>query len=62
MTKHNVTGGNRCDLTKYRITLAIALSGLILSGWMFQTAYDQHMLVLRAGDEAGELLQMRGLV
>jgi len=62
MTKHDVTGGNRRELTKYRITLAVALAALVLAGWMIQTAYEQHIKVLQIGDETGERLQMRGAI
>lgn len=61
MTKHNVNGENRRDLTKYRLTLAAALVGLVLAGWMIQAAYAQHVSVLRIGDATGEALQFRGL-
>ena len=61
MTDHNVTGGTRRELTKYRITFAAALAALALAGWMIQTAYIQHIEILQNGDKAGELLQMRGL-
>ena len=60
MTDHNVTGGTRRELTKYRITFAAALAALALAGWMIQTAYIQHIEILQNGDKAGELLQMRG--
>ena len=62
MTDHNVTGGTRRELTKYRITFAAALAALALAGWMIQTAYEQHIKVLQIGDQTGELLQMRGLI
>lgn len=62
MTKHDVTGGQRRELTKYRITLAAALAALVLAGWMIQTAYEQHIKVLQIGDETGERLQMRGAI
>lgn len=62
MTKHDVTGGHRRELTKYRITLAAALAALVLAGWMIQTAYEQHIKVLQIGDETGERLQMRGAI
>ncbi|MDD2978184.1 hypothetical protein [Aquabacterium sp.] len=61
MTDHNVTGGTRRELTKYRITFAAALAALALAGWMIQTAYSQHIKILRIGDQSGEALQMRGL-
>ena len=61
MTDHNVTGGTRRELTKYRVTFAAAVIGLAVAGWMFQTAYEQHIKVLQIGDKSGELLQMRGL-
>ena len=32
MTDHNVTGGTRRELTKYRITFAAALAALALAG------------------------------
>lgn len=57
----NVTGGARRELTKYRITFAAALAALALAGWMFQTAYEQHIKVLQIGDDTGDRLQMRGL-
>ena len=56
MTDHNVTGGTRRELTKYRITFAAALAALALAGWMIQTAYIQHIEILQNGDTAGELL------
>lgn len=62
MTKHDVTGGQRRELTKYRITLAAALAALVLAGWIIQTAYEQHIKVLQIGDETGERLQMRGAI
>ncbi len=62
MTDHNVTGGTRRELTKYRITFAAALAAMALAGWMIQTAYEQHIKVLQIGDQAGERLQMRGLI
>ncbi len=62
MTDHNVTGGTRRELTKYRITFAAALAALALAGWMIQTAYGQHIKVLQIGDQTGERLQMRGLI
>lgn len=62
MTDHNVTGGTRRELTKYRITFAAALAALALAGWMIQTAYEQHIKVLQIGDQTGERLQMRGLI
>jgi hypothetical protein len=61
MTDHNVTGGTRRELTKYRITFAAALAALALAGWMIQSAYSQHIKILQIGDKTGELLQMRGL-
>lgn len=62
MTDHNVTGGTRRELTKYRITFAAALAALALAGWMIQTAYEQHIKVLQIGDQTGERLKMRGLI
>jgi uroporphyrinogen-III synthase len=62
MTDHNVTGGTRRELTKYRITFAAALAAMALAGWMIQTAYEQHIKVLQIGDQTGERLQMRGLI
>lgn len=62
MTKHDVTGGNRREATKYKITLAVALAALALAGWMIQTAYEQHIKILQIGDQTGERLQMRGLI
>lgn len=62
MAETNVTGGARRELTKYRVTLAAALAGLALAGWMIQAAYEQHIEVLRIGDQTGERLQMRGLI
>lgn len=61
MTDHNVTGGTRRELTKYRIIFATALAALALAGWMFQTAYEQHIKILQIGNKTGELVQMRGL-
>jgi uroporphyrinogen-III synthase len=61
MTDHNVTGGTCRELTKYRITFAAALAALALAGWMFQTAYEQHIKILQIGNQTGELVQMRGL-
>lgn len=61
MADTNVTGGTCRELTKYRMTFAAALAALALAGWMFQTAYEQHIKVLQIGDKSGELLQMRGL-
>ena len=61
MTEDNVTGDTRRELRKYRITFALAVAGLALAGWMFQTAYQQHVDVLNIGDKAGEQLQMRGM-
>ena len=61
MAETNVTGGTCRELTKYRMTFAAALAALALAGWMFQTAYEQHIKVLQIGDKSGELLQMRGL-
>ncbi|MFC7436574.1 hypothetical protein ACFQNJ_18880 [Hydrogenophaga bisanensis] len=62
MAETNVTGGARRELTKYRVTFAAALAGLALAGWMIQAAYEQHIEVLRIGDQTGERLQMRGLI
>lgn len=62
MAETNVTGGARRELTKYRVTFAAAVIGLAVSGWMFQTAYEQHIKVLQIGDQTGERLQMRGLI
>ena len=61
MTKDNVTGGQSRGLRKYRITFALALAGLAVAGWMFQTAYTQHVDLLNIGDKAGEQLQMQGM-
>lgn len=61
MADTNVTGGTCRELTKYRMTFAAALAALALAGWMFQTAYEQHIKVFQIGDKSGELLQMRGL-
>lgn len=61
MTDHNVTGGTRRELTKYRVTFAAAVIGLAGAGWIFQTAYEQHIKVLQIGDDTGQRLQMRGL-
>lgn len=52
---------NYRKIMTYRITFAASLVVLVLAGWMFQTAYEQHIKILRIGDKAGELLQMRGL-
>lgn len=57
MAETNLTGGQRRELTKYRMTFAAALAG-----WMIQAAYEQHIEVLRIGDQTGERLQMRGLI
>lgn len=54
--------GSRRELTKYRIVLAAAVAGLFSTGWMIQTAYEQHIKVLQIGDQTGERLQMRGLL
>lgn len=62
MAETNLTGGQRRELTKYRMTFAAALAGLALAGWMIQAAYEQHIEVLRIGDQTGERLQMRGLI
>ena len=62
MATCNVTGGTRRELTKYRVTFAAAVIGLAVAGWMFQTAYEQHIKVLQIGDQTGERLQMRGLI
>jgi hypothetical protein len=62
MAETNLTGGQRRELTKYRTTFAAALAGLALAGWMIQAAYEQHIEVLRIGDQTGERLQMRGLI
>ena len=61
MADTNVTGGARRELTKYRATFAAAVIGLAVAGWMFQTAYEQHIKVLQIGDDTGQRLQMRGL-
>jgi len=61
MTKDNVTGDQGRELRIYRITFALALAGLMLAGWMFQTAYQQHVDLLNFGDRAGEKIQMRGM-
>ena len=61
MADSNVTGGARRELTKYRATFAAAVIGLAVAGWMFQTAYEQHIKVLQIGDDTGDRLQMRGL-
>ena len=61
MADTNVTGGARRELTKYRVTFAAAVIGLAVAGWMFQTAYEQHIKVLQIGDDTGQRLQMRGL-
>lgn len=62
MAETNVTGRQSRELTKYRVTFAAALAGLALAGWMIQAAYEQHIEVLRIGDQTGERLQMRGLI
>jgi uroporphyrinogen-III synthase len=62
MADIDVTGGTRRELTKYRITFAASLAALAVAGWMFQTAYEQHIKVLQIGDQTGERLQMRGLI
>lgn len=62
MAETNLTGGQRRELTKYRMAFAAALAGLALAGWMIQAAYEQHIEVLRIGDQTGERLQMRGLI
>ncbi|EGQ8186718.1 TPA: hypothetical protein KDY12_004878 [Vibrio parahaemolyticus] len=62
MTKRNDTRALRRDLWRFRLTLALAVSGLCLSVWMIQTAYHQHTRVLRIGDQTAERLQMRGLI
>lgn len=61
MTENKVAGDTRRELRKYRLTLAGALIGLALAGWMFQTAYEQHVEILRIGDDTGERLQLRGM-
>jgi hypothetical protein len=61
MAEINVTGSARRELTKHRVTFAAAVIGLAVAGWMFQTAYEQHIKVLQIGDETGHRLQMRGL-
>ena len=62
MTDPIVTGRARGELWKYRLTFALAVTGLALAGWMFQTAFLQHINLLNAGDKTGgRLLQMRGL-
>lgn len=61
MTKDNVTGDTRRELRKYRITFALAVAGMAVAGWMFQTAYQQHVDLLNIGDKAGEQMQMRGM-
>ena len=61
MADSNVTGGARRELRQYRATFAAAVIGLAVAGWMFQTAYEQHIKVLQIGDDTGDRLQMRGL-
>ena len=56
MAETNVTGGTCRELTKYRMTFAAALAALALAGWMFQTAYEQHIKVLQIGDDTGQAL------
>lgn len=58
MADTNVTGGTRRELTKYRVTFAAAVIGLAGAGWIFQTAYEQHIKVLQIGDDTGQRLQM----
>jgi hypothetical protein len=62
MADTNVTGGARRELTKYRATFAAAVIGSAVAGWMFQTAYEQHIKVLQIGDDTGDRVKkMRGL-
>ncbi len=61
MTTHNVTGHTRRQLKKYKIISAFAVLGLALAGWMFQTAYVQHIELLNAGDAVGQKLLRNGM-
>ncbi|MEA3270363.1 MAG: hypothetical protein U9Q64_14700 [Pseudomonadota bacterium] len=61
MATCNVTGGTRRELTKYRLTFAAAIIGLAGAAWLMNTAYQEHVRVLRIGDETGQRLQMRGM-
>ncbi|NMY43754.1 hypothetical protein HBN76_20810 [Pseudomonas sp. WS 5013] len=61
MATSNVTGGTHRELTKYRLTFAAAVIGLAGAAWLMNTAYQEHVRVLRIGDETGQRLQMRGL-
>lgn len=57
MTDHNVTGGTRRELIKYRIIFAVAIVGLVCTGFIFDLAYRQHVQLLNQGDEVGSKMQ-----